>query len=140
MIIDELKSANIDALKQKDVVARNLYSVLLNKVKLAEINKRAKNEQLTDVDVVAILQKSVKELEEEKSNYQKINNVTEVENISYQLSLIEKFLPVMMGKDEIKKIILSLEDKTIPSVMKHFKTNYAGKCDMKLVSETLKEI
>ena len=58
MIVDELKSANVQALKNKDTVARNLYGVLLNKIKLAEINKREKGEQLVDADVVAILQKS----------------------------------------------------------------------------------
>ena len=140
MIVDDLKKANIDALKQKDTIARNLYAVLLNKVKLAEISKREKNEQLVDTDVIAILQKSVKELTEEMANYQKVNNVVEVENIAYQLKLIEKFLPVMMTKEEIKNIILGLDDKSVPFVMKHFKTNYAGKCDMRLVSETLKEL
>ena len=140
MIVDDLKKANIDALKQKDTIARNLYAVLLNKVKLAEISKREKNEQLVDTDVIAILQKSVKELTEEMANYQKVNNDVEVENIAYQLKLIEKFLPVMMTKEEIKNIILGLDDKSVPFVMKHFKTNYAGKCDMRLVSETLKEL
>ena len=46
----------------------------------------------------------------------------------------------MMGKDEIKEIINSLPDKSIPFVMKHFKANYNGKVDMRLVQEALKEI
>lgn len=140
MIIDELKKANIQALKDKDTVARNLYAVLLNKVKLAEISKREKNEQVTDVDVIAILQKSAKELEEEKQNYQKVNNSQEVQNIEYQLSIVEKLLPAMMSEEEIKNVILQLEDKSVPAVMKHFKTNYAGKCDMRTVNQVLKEI
>ena len=41
---------------------------------------------------------------------------------------------------KIKNVILSLEDKTIPFVMKHFKTNYAGKCDMRTVQEVLKSL
>ena len=46
----------------------------------------------------------------------------------------------MLEEAEIKNIILSLDDKSIPSVMKHFKQNYLGKVDMSLVSKTLKEI
>lgn len=140
MIVDELKSANVQALKNKDTVARNLYGVLLNKIKLAEINKREKGEQLVDADVVAILQKSMKELEDEKQNYEKVGNSEEAANIGYQQQIVEKFMPKMMSKDEIKDIIVGLEDKSVPSVMKHFKLNFAGKCDMRMVSEVLKEI
>ena len=46
----------------------------------------------------------------------------------------------MMDKEEIKNIINSLPDKTIPTVMKHFKTNYAGKVDMREVQEDLKSL
>ena len=44
------------------------------------------------------------------------------------------FLPKMLTEEEIKKIIDSLEDKSMPNIMKYFKTNYAGKCDMSIVS------
>ena len=45
----------------------------------------------------------------------------------------------MLSEDKIREIISSLEDKTLPSVMKHFKINYQGKADMKLVSTIAKE-
>ena len=41
----------------------------------------------------------------------------------------------MMSEDEIKAEINKLEDKSIPSVMKHFKANFAGKVDMSLVNK-----
>ena len=41
----------------------------------------------------------------------------------------------MMSEEEIKNIIAGMEDKSIPSVMKHFKANYAGKVDMGLVNK-----
>ena len=46
----------------------------------------------------------------------------------------------MLSEDEIKNIISGLSDKTLPSVMKHFKTNYQGLADMKLVSEIAKNL
>ena len=64
----------------------------------------------------------------------------EVETIEYEKSLIEKYLPAMLSEEEIKAIIEGLEDKTVPSVMRHFKTNYNGKCDMKVVSNVLKSL
>ena len=38
-------------------------------------------------------------------------------------------------EEEIKNIIANMDDKSIPSVMKHFKANYAGKVDMSLVNK-----
>ena len=46
----------------------------------------------------------------------------------------------MMSEDEIKSVIEALPDKSIGAVMKHFKSEYAGKCDMKLVGEVLKKL
>ena len=126
MILDEINKANIEALK--------------NKCKLMEIEKRTKGEEITDVDCIQILQKTIKELTEEQENYKKVNNQIEVQNISKQKAVLEKFLPKMMDKEEIKNIINSLEDKSVPTVMKHFKANYAGKVDMKDVNEVLRSL
>ncbi len=138
MIYEEIKKANIQAMRDKDTVARSFYSVVLNKIKLEEINKREKGEELVDADIIRILQKSIKELGDEREGYAKVGNASEVENIESQIKLAEKYLPQMMSDEEIKNVILSLDDKSVPNVMKHFKTNYAGKCEMKKVQEVLK--
>ena len=140
MLYDEIKKANVEAMKAKDTVARSIYSVVLNKLMLETIRKREKGEELVDADVVNILQKTIKELTEESENYAKAGNQAQSEEIKTQISIVEKYLPQMLSKDEIKKIILGLEDRSIPFVMKHFKANYNGKCDMRLVQEVLKEL
>ena len=140
MIVDEIKKANIEAMKNRDVVSRGIFSVVLNKIKLEEIKKRENGQELLDADVVNILQKAIKELNEEKDNYTKAQNLESAEASSKQIEIVTKFLPKMMSKEEIKGVILSLDDKSIPNVMKHFKANYNGKCDMRLVQEVLKEI
>ncbi len=140
MIIEEIKRANVEALKSKNSNLRSIYSVLINKYMQAQINARANNTEVSDVDMVKIIQKTVKELEEESANYQKVGNTEECENILLQKKAIEKYLPQMLSAEEIKNIILTLEDKTVPSVMRHFKTNYNGKCEMKTVSDVLKTL
>ena len=45
----------------------------------------------------------------------------------------------MMSEDEIREEIAKLEDKKIPTIMKHFKANFNGKCDMGLVNKIAKE-
>ena len=140
MIIEEIKKANIEAMKSKDQKARAIYSVIMNKHLLAEVEARTTGKEVDDADMVRIIQKTIKELEEERDNYAKVGNQEEVEAINYQKSLLEKYLPQMLSVDEIKAIINTLDDKTVPSVMRHFKTNYNGKCDMKTVSEDLRQL
>ena len=135
MILDEIKKANIQALKDKNAIARTIYGVVSNKAMLETIKKREKGEELTDVDMVSIIQKTIKELTEEAEGYEKVGNTKQRDNILKQREIIEAYLPKMMSEDEIRRVISSLDDKSIPSVMKHFKANYAGKCDMKTVSE-----
>jgi len=140
MIVDEIKKANIEAMKNKDAVARSLYSVLLNKIKLEEIKKRESGQALSDGDVANILQKMVKELTEEKESYEKAGREETANDLKKQLAIVDKFMPKMLTADEIKNIILSLEDRSIPFVMKYFKTNYNGACDMRQVQEVLKSL
>ena len=138
MLYQQLKEANINALKTHNTVQRSVLSVVLNKIKLAEIDKRAQNAELTDADVVAVLQKSIKELTEEKEAFQKAGRAENVATLSEQMEFLNGFLPKMMSAEEIKAEILSLTDKSVPSVMKHFKANFAGKCDMREVQSVLK--
>ena len=137
MIIDEIKKANIEAMKSKDMVARSIYSVLLNKIMLENIKKREKGENITDPDVVQIIQKTLKELEEEKSNYEKVGNKEMFNNALIQIELLKGYLPEMLSEGEIKEIISKLDDKSIGNVMKHFKQEYNGKCDMNTVRSVL---
>ncbi len=140
MIIDDIKKANIEAMKQKDTRARAIYSVIMNKHLLATVDARTNGKEVEDADMVRIISKTIKELEEERDNYAKVGNKEEVENIEYERKLLEKYLPKLLSREEIKAIIMKLDDKTVPSVMRYFKTNYNGQVDMKEVSIVLKEI
>ena len=140
MIIEEINKANIQAFKEKNTLVKDIISIIKSRAKLIEVDKRVKGEQLTDNDVIQLIQKLIKELEEQKDNYLKVNNFVEVENLIKQIDFCKTYLPKALTKDEIKSIILTLEDKSIPNVMKHFKVNYAGACDMKEVQEVLRSL
>ena len=140
MLIDEIKKANVEAMKAHDAQTRTALSIVVNKYMLVNIENKAKGKETTDAEVVGILQKTVKELVEEAENYKKVNNQEEYSNVMAQKSAVEKFLPQMMSKDEIKAEIDKLDEKSIGSVMKHFKVNFAGKCDMRDVQEVLKSL
>lgn len=140
MIEEQIKKANIEAMKNKDTLARAFYSVLMNKILLEKIAKGQRDQMLADADVSNIIQKVIKELNDEKENYAKVNNSAQVETIDKQIAIASSYLPKQLDKAEIKNIILSLDDKSIPFVMKHFKANFNGQVDMRQVQEVLKEL
>ncbi len=140
MLIDEIKSANIEAMKARDNTSRAVLSIVLTKYKLQEVELKSQGKEIGDKELLSIIQKVIKELEDEKAGYLKVNNQERADNVSKQMEVISSYLPKQLSEEEIKKIIDSLEDKSVPSVMKHFKMNYAGQVDMSLVNRVLRSL
>ena len=139
MILDEIKKANIEALKEKNQTARAIYSVVITKATLETVKKREKGEELTDVDMVQILQKTLKELTEEAESYRNVNKTAEAEEVEKQKEIISAYLPKMLSEEEIYSLIEAQEDKSIQNIMRFFKMNYAGKVEMSKVNLILKK-
>lgn len=139
MLINELEKDNITALKNKDKTTRAVLSVVINKYRVNAIELKAQGKEAGDAELVKIINKVVKELDEEKAGYEKLGRKEQVEDINRQKAVISKYLPKLMSEDEIRAVIASLEDKSMPSVMKHFKTNYDDKVDMSLVSKIARQ-
>ena len=140
MNIDEFKKVKIEAMKAKDKDAVTALNAVINKLMLASIEKKAVGEVLADEDVAKILQKTVNELLEEKEAFVKAGREDTVASLDKQIETVKKYLPKLLSEEEIKAIILSLEDRSVPLVMKHFKSEYAGKVDMRLVGSVLKSL
>ena len=135
MLLDELKKANMEAMKNKDKDARSVLSVVLTKCQLLIVEANANGKEFGDPQVLEVIQKVLKELSDEKEGYQKVNNTERVASIIHQEEVIKAYLPKQLTREEIIEEINKLEDKSMPSVMKHFKANFAGKVDMSLVSQ-----
>lgn len=138
MIIDDMKRDNMIAMKEHNQVARDILSVVRNKVMLIEIELRKDGKELTDADVIQVIQKTMKDLTEDSENYRRAKNEEEAKNVLAQRDYLAKYLPQMMSEDEIKAIIAGMEDKSIGNIMRTFKAQYAGKVDMALVNRIAK--
>ena len=139
MLIDEIKKANIQAMKDRDSDARAILSIVINKYTTANIEAKAAGKELTDADMLAIIQKTIKELNDEGDGYWKTGNAEKYDAINHQKRIINAYLPKQLTEAEIKAEIDKLEDKSIPSIMKHFKANFAGQVDMSVVSKVARE-
>jgi len=138
MLIDDLKKANISAMKARDKEARACLSTVINKYMLLNIENRNAKKETTDADVIRIIQKSIKELNDEKKMFLDGGREDSAKGTQRQIEIIAKYLPQMMSEDEIRTIINGLEDKSMKNVMMTFKKDYAGKVDMSLVSKIVR--
>ncbi len=140
MTLEQFKKEKVEAMKQHDKDAVSALNVLITKIMNLTIEKRANNQEVSEGDINALIQKVEKELIEEKEGFEKANRLENVLSLNGQIEAIRKYLPKMLSEQEIKDIIGGLEDKSLPSIMKHFKTNYQGNVDMKLVSTIAKQV
>lgn len=139
MLIDQIKKDSMQAMKERDQVKRGIYSIVIGKYSNLDIENRAKGKETNDADTLAIIQKTLKELDDEKAGHESLGRAEKVAEIEKQKETISVYLPKQLSESEIREIISRLEDKSMPSIMKHFKTNYAGQVDMSLVSRVARE-
>ena len=138
MTLENFKKEKIEAMKQKDKDAVSALNVIITKTMALTIEKRSVGEEVTEADIGTLLQKAEKELCEEREGFIKAGREENVISLTNQIEVIKKYLPKLLQEDEIKQIISTLEDKSMPSIMKHFKQNYQGKVDMRVVSALAK--
>lgn len=140
MLQEKLQTDLIKAMKSANTIEKEVLSFLLSKIKNKSIELRSQETYISDVEVIIIIQKMIKELDEEFKMYQGVGRTETAALKEKQILILNTYLPRMLTEDEIKHEINMLEDKSIPSIMKHFKINFAGSVDMGLVSKIAREI
>jgi uncharacterized protein YqeY len=138
MIIDAIKAAKIDAMKQRNESAKGILSLLADRYTLQAIEAKANSKEVGDQEMTAILMKVGKELEDEKATYLANGANDRVANIDAQIAVLKTFLPKLLSEADIRAEIAKIPDQSLPSIMKHFKANFAGKVDMGLVNQIAK--
>ena len=137
--IEELKKEKLLALKEHNTNKSNLLSVIISNYQLTEIEKKAKGETMNDENMFSILNKVLKGLNEEKEMFASNNKAEEAKNIEEQINIVKSYLPKLLSEEEIRKIISSLSNKSVKSIMTKFKTDYASKVDFAIVAKVAKE-
>ena len=135
----DLKKAKMMALKNHDENAQNVLGIIISAYQKSQIDKQGKGQEMTDADMVSILNKTLKELSDEKEMYAQNGRLEQAEADEKQMEIVKGYLPKMMSEDEIRAVIDKLADHSIKAIMVEFKTNYAGKADMSIVSKIAKD-
>jgi hypothetical protein len=140
MDLMQLKKEKMLAMKDKDKNKVAALEAVISKVMLETINLRAKGKELTEADIIAVCQKVDRELEEEENANRSAGRSDAADDLAAQRKVVGAYLPQMLTDEEIRAVIMALADKSTPNVMKHFKAEYAGKVDMRKVSQILKDL
>ena len=135
----ELKKEKMLALKNHDSDKMNVLGIVISSLQKLEIEKKAAGKEITEVEMVSILNKTIKELTDEQAMYEANGRAEQALSDQRQIEIIKAYLPKMMEEDEIRKVIESLPDHQIKTIMQAFKKDYAGKADMALVNKIARE-
>lgn len=138
MLIDEIKKSRLLAMKNHDEAAKNILGILLSRY--SEKAAANRDKEITDADLVNMIKKLSKELDEEKIAYEEAGRIEQAKEIALQKEVLSPYIPAMMSEEEIRKIIDGLEDKSIKAVMAYFKSNYPTSVDMGLVSKVARGV
>lgn len=114
---------------------------------LAEASRVGKdngNRESTDAEVIQVVKKFIKGIDESISFCEKVNRNSDA--LKIEREIYENYLPIQISESQIKiiveGIVSKLEDKSIKSlgvIMKEFKDKYDGCYDGKIVSEIAKD-
>ncbi len=138
MIRDRVKAAQIAAMKSKDKDRTAATRSILAKIKDKDIELRGKDNALNDdIIVTDVLQKMAKQRRESIIMYSKGGRTELAETETFELSVIEEFLPSQLSDDDVKALIETLKTeigaksmKDMGKLMGALKSKYGSQIDM----------
>ncbi|MEK9959290.1 MAG: GatB/YqeY domain-containing protein [Pelagibacteraceae bacterium] len=146
-ILENVNKALNDAIKNKDTARTITLRSIISAKKDKEIEKRTQDKkEVTDEDIIGILNKMLKQRKESIEMYQKGSRQDLAEKELLEVKILEEFLPKQMSEQEvltacdeaIKKVgASSLKD--MGKVMQELKKSFLGQMDFSLAGKCLKD-
>jgi uncharacterized protein len=130
------------AMRAKESARLSAVRLILAAIKQREVDER---KELTDADVVAVIEKMIKQRRESIAQYEKAarNDLADVEK--FELQLLSGYLPQQMSDSDIQQEVWKAVAesgasgiKDMGKVMALLKPRLAGKADMGKVSNLVK--
>ena len=146
MIRDDIKAAQIAAMKAGDKETRNAVSLIQAAVKNRDIEARTgKAPDDDDALVVEVLQKMVKQRRESIDMYRKGGREELAAGEEREVAVIERFLPQQMSEEQTRAAIETIKAelgaggmKDMGRVMAELKARHASELDMSKASGLVK--
>ncbi|RCS58446.1 GatB/YqeY domain-containing protein [Parvibium lacunae] len=138
-INDDMKQA----MRAKETQKLGAIRLLQSALKQIEVDKRI---DLTDADVVAVVEKEIKKRRDSLTQYQQANRPELAAIEQFEIDVLSAYLPQQLSADEIAQEVSAAVAATgaagpqdMGKLMAVLKPKLAGKADMALVSKLVKE-
>ncbi|MBV5279174.1 MAG: GatB/YqeY domain-containing protein [Campylobacteraceae bacterium] len=133
-----------DAMKNKDNFKRDTIRFLMSALKQIEVDER---KELSDEDVIKIIQKSLKQREDSASAFKEALREDLYEKEINEANILKAYLPTQLDDNELKEIIIkhiaqtgATSIKEIGKIMGLVLAECAGVADGKRINAIAKEL
>lgn len=145
---DKIQNDFIVAMKAKDENAKIALSGL--KAKITEAEKANGNVELSEDDLIKVINKAIKQREESEQIYQQAGRQDMAQKEADEVKVLRTYMPSQMTLEEIEPIVFDIienlksvttnRNALIGKAMGEFNKNYQGKADLKVVSSVIHKI
>lgn len=130
-----------EAMRAKDAKTLGTIRLLTAAMKQKEVDERV---ELTDTDILAIIEKMIKQRRDSIAQFEKGDRKDLVEQEQGEIDVLQKYMPAALSQEEIEKAVLEAAKgasgiKDMGKVMATLKTQLAGRADMSAVSALVKK-
>lgn len=146
MFKQQLKDQLKESMLAKDELKTAVIRFILSGITYYEIQKGGAGYEATDEDVMAVINKEIKQRKDSIESYTKAGRQDLVDKEDAELKILETYLPEQMSEDEVKKYVdeaVAASGATTPQdmgkVMAILMPKVKGKADGSLVSRLVKE-
>ncbi|MFH1455181.1 MAG: GatB/YqeY domain-containing protein [bacterium] len=142
-IKDGIKEAMIKKDTLRLTVLRNISSTFTNEM----IAKKITTPEISNEDAIAIIRRLVKQRKDSIDQFTKGNRMDLVKNEEAEMKILEVYLPQMMNKEEIEKIVKAriteagaIDKAKLGQFMGGIMKELKGKAEGMIVKEILEEL
>lgn len=137
-ITEDMKTA----MRAKDVPRLSAVRLLLAAIKQREVDERI---ELSDADVVAVIEKMLKQRRDSISQYEAANRMDLADVEKFEVSVLTAYMPQPLSESEVDALVAqaiaasgATSVKDMGKVMAAVKPQLAGRADMGKVSGLIK--
>jgi len=142
-LLETIKKDMIEASKKGDVDSTNILKLAIASIKNEEI---AKGSKLSDEEILKVLRKEESKIKDSIAEFTKMGREDLIARESKQLKVISSYLPKLMSREEIEKVVSKIVAdthaeglKSMGAVMSVVMKELQGKADGSTVKEVVQE-
>ena len=144
---ERIQNDFITAMKAKDEVAKTALSGI--KAKITEAEKANGNSELSDAELIKVINKAIKQREESQKIYSDAGREEMARKEADEACVLRNYMPSQMTEseieEEVKKIMAVIDaggnrNKLVGQTMGTFNKNFQGRADASMVKNIIEKL